>query len=261
MKRNIIFIAILAFLLSLPSCRGENEKESTGNRQPSRSDIRLEDPNQKLSYALGLEIGGALGELRTEIDLNSLVQGVEDSVLDREPLLSPEEAEEVKLSFLQKLQEEQAEAMAGVAAKNLEMSKTFLAENKLREEVITTDSGLQYTVLREGEGPRPAPDSMVIVHYQGMLLDGTVFDSSYQRQEPALFMVSEVIPGWTEALQLMQVGSQYRLYIPPHLAYGEEGAGPVIGPNETLIFEIEMLETVETPPVEKNDQQPLQKSK
>jgi FKBP-type peptidyl-prolyl cis-trans isomerase len=240
MNRNLFFIVIFAFLLSLPACRGENEKP--------RSEIRLEDANQKLSYALGLEIGGALGELRTEIDLNALTQGVEDSILDREPLLSPEEAEEVKLSFLQKLQEEQAEAMAGIAAKNLEISKTFLAENKLREDVVTTDSGLQYTVLREGEGPRPAPDNMVIVHYQGMLLDGTVFDSSYQRQEPALFMVAEVIPGWTEALQLMRVGSQYRLYIPPHLAYGEEGAGPVIGPNETLIFEIELLETVETPP-------------
>jgi FKBP-type peptidyl-prolyl cis-trans isomerase len=252
MNGKKIFLLILGSMLFLPACRDGNADRAGNRRQPG-GETRLENPNQKLSYALGLEIGGALGELKDEIELNFLFQGVEDSIMGRDPLLSPEEAEEVKITFLQALQEKQAEVMAGMATQNLEKSELFLAENKKQKDVITTDSGLQYIVLRKGEGPRPKSDNMVIVHYQGMLLDGTIFDSSYQRQEPALFVVSDVIPGWAEALQLMQVGSHFRLFIPPHLAYGEQGAPPVIGPNETLIFEIELLETVTAPPQESTE--------
>jgi FKBP-type peptidyl-prolyl cis-trans isomerase FkpA len=245
MKLHFFPFAVLILLLSLSSCRAENERESADAPRPARDAIRLEDENQKLGYALGQEIGEALSELKAQIDPDALLRGVEDSMLGREPLLSPAEAEQVKTSFLQRLQEQQAAELSALAEKNLVISEQFLAENKLREEVTVTDSGLQYTVLQEGTGPRPGPDNVVVVHYEGTLLDGTVFDSSRERQEPAVFMVGEVIPGWSEALQLMPVGSRYRLYIPPNLAYGEQGAGPFIAPNQVLIFEIELLEIME----------------
>ena len=130
------------------------------------------------------------------------------------------------------------------AAKNAEEGKTFLEQNKTKEGVITTASGLQYEILKAGEGPKPTADQSVKCHYHGTLIDGKVFDSSVDRGEPATFNVSQVIPGWTEALQLMPVGSKWKLYIPGELAYGERGAGKDIGPNTTLIFEVELLEIV-----------------
>jgi FKBP-type peptidyl-prolyl cis-trans isomerase len=248
MKRQFIpLMTILALLLSLPACGQENENGPPNNQRPARNAQNLAEESERLGYALGLEIGEALRDLKEEIELDALLRGIEDSILEREPIISREEAEAVKQSFLQRLQERQAEEMAALAAENLEISKEFLAENQKREEVITTDSGLQYTILRKGDGPRPALDDMVMVHYQGMRLDGTVFDSSYAREEPALLIVSDVIPGWVEVLQLMQTGSHYRLYIPPDLAYGASGAEPLIGPNEVLIFEIELLDIIDIP--------------
>lgn len=129
-----------------------------------------------------------------------------------------------------------------IADRNLAAGEAFLEENERSEGVVTTASGLQYLVLHEGDGPRPKASDSVTVHYRGTLIDGMEFDSSYQRDEPASFPLQGVIPGWSEALQLMRVGSRYRLFIPPHLAYGERGAGLMIGPNATLIFEVELLE-------------------
>jgi FKBP-type peptidyl-prolyl cis-trans isomerase len=243
MKRNLLVGLISIFLASLLAC-GQDDDTTTGQGQHEPAlphETPLESENEKLSYALGQEIGATLGELQAEIDMKALYRGLDDGMTGRKPQLSPEEAEEVKLAFLQRMQEEQAEAAAALAAKNQQEGEAFLAENKMRGDVVTTESSLQYTVLQEGPGPRPALDDTVKVHYRGMLLDGTVFDSSYEREEPAFFKVDEVIPGWSEALQLMPVGSRYRLFVPPDLAYGEQGAGPLIGPNQTLIFEIELL--------------------
>lgn len=246
MNRHFFPLTILILFFFLPACRAENERAPAEDQRPARSDLRMEEEKQRLGYALGQEIGDALKDLKAEIDPNALLQGVEDSMYGREPLLSPAEAEEVKISFLQRMQEKQAAELAALAEKNLEAGQKFLAENKQREDVKVTDSGLQYTILQKGDGPRPGSDDVVRVHYQGMLLDGTVFDSSRERQEPAIFRVGEVIPGWAEALQLMPVGSRFRVYVPPGLAYGEQGAGPLIGPNQVLIFEIELLEIVQT---------------
>ena len=139
------------------------------------------------------------------------------------------------------LQAKQEKASAGMAEKNAAAGAEFLASNRKREGVTTTPSGLQYEVLNKGDGPTPKRDEKVKVHYHGTLIDGTVFDSSVQRNEPITFGVTDVIPGWTEALQLMPVGSKWKLFIPSGLAYREAGKGPVIGPNATLVFEVELL--------------------
>ena len=146
--------------------------------------------------------------------------------------------------FQQQAQEAGKAAIAEMAAKNIEIEKKFLAENGAKENVKTTASGLQYEVITEGKGAKPGATDMVKVHYTGSLLNGQVFDSSVQRGEPAQFGVHQVIPGWTEALQMMSVGSKYKLYIPARLAYGENGAGDRIPPNATLIFEVELLDIV-----------------
>ena len=140
---------------------------------------------------------------------------------------------------------EQAELVAASAGVNLELAESFLAENKDREGIITTESGLQYEVIVEGEGAKPAADDEVTVHYSGTLLDGRVFDSSYQRGTPATFPLNAVITGWTEGVQLMSVGSSYRFYIHPDLGYGEMGAGEMIGPNELLVFDVELISITE----------------
>jgi FKBP-type peptidyl-prolyl cis-trans isomerase FklB len=240
MRRVVLFFLVFPLLSQLSACGQNGNGTGTGQEEPARR-APLTTESEKLSYALGLEIGATLGELQTEIDTTALSRGLDDGITGREPQLSPEEAEEVKLAFLEKLQRQQAETAAALAAENQQAGEAFLAENKMRQDVTTTESGLQYTVLQEGTGERPAADDTVQVHYRGLLLDGSVFDSSYERQEPALFKVEEVIPAWTEALQLMRPGGRYRLFVPPDLAYGEQGAGPLIGPNQTLIFEIELL--------------------
>ena len=157
------------------------------------------------------------------------------------PKMSYDEAKAVIQSFFSQLQEKQNAAMAEMARVNAEAGKAFLAENAKRSEVKTTASGLQYEVIAEGDGNKPSANNTVKVHYTGSLIDGTVFDSSVQRGEPAVFGVTQVIPGWVEALQMMTVGSKWRLFIPSELAYGANGAGNIIGPNATLIFEVELL--------------------
>lgn len=191
-----------------------------------------------LSYSLGLLIGNNLKmqgieKLNTEI----YSQGLQDGFRNDPDKLTYEEANIYIQSYFESLMARQSE-------ENLNAGIAFLQENKNKEGVVTLNSGLQYKVLKAGEGPSPKAGDKAKVHYRGTLLDGTVFDSSYDRGEPVVFGINQVIKGWTEALMLMSPGSHWMLYIPSPLAYGEQGAGDVIGPNSTLIFEVELLEVI-----------------
>ncbi len=196
----------------------------------------------RLSYALGLSMGNNFKSSGiTTLNSQDFADGVAAVYDHATPKMSYDEAKAVIQAFFTQLQEKQNEAMAEMAKLNAEAGKKFLEENAKRAEVKTTPSGLQYEVITEGNGELPTASDTVKVHYTGTLIDGTVFDSSVQRGEPAVFGVTQVIPGWVEALQLMNVGSKWRLFIPSELAYGAQGAGNVIGPNATLIFEVELL--------------------
>ena len=201
----------------------------------------LKTPQEKLGYSFGVEIGSSLKEIQAEIEIDAFLKGIKDSVEGKELLLTAEQMEEVKKEFVTKMQGEREKKTKELGDKNIKEEETFLAENKKKEGVKTTESGLQYIVVKEGDGAKPKETDTVKVNYKGTLLDGTEFDSSYKRGEPAVFPVKGVIPGWTEALQLMKVGGKYKLFIPSKLAYGERGAGPTIGPNSTLTFEVELL--------------------
>ena len=196
---------------------------------------------EKISYVLGLDIGNHLKGLQTDIDLDIFLQGVKTSLQDKKPLITPEQSATIKKEFSQKMMAERAEKNKKMAGINKEEGEKFLVENKTKEGVKTTKSGLQYMVLEEGKGNKPKATDTVSVHYRGTLINGTEFDSSFKRGQPAKFPLNRVIPGWTEGLQLMSEGSKYRFFIPSNLAYGESGTGPMIGPNATLIFDVELL--------------------
>jgi len=203
--------------------------------------VELQTDTQKLSYALGLDLGAYFKNFNEEIDLNVLHQGVTDAYKGNKPLLSAEDAAEIQQKFAQKQQEERLKKTVEMITKNKKAAEDFLKENGVKEGVKTTESGLQYIIISEGSGPQPKEDDIVKVHYKGSLIDGTEFDSSYSRNEPAVFPLNQVIPGWTEALQLMNVGSKFQVFLPPELAYGDRGAPPVIEPGSMLIFEVELL--------------------
>ena len=201
----------------------------------------------KLSYALGLGIGQQLKSMGTREDVNidDFAQAIKD-VLDEKPLaIQHTEAQQIVNAYFQKMESRMNAEKAEKGKKALEEGKQFLAENAKKEGVTTTASGLQYEVLSEGNGKRPAATDKVRCHYEGRLIDGTVFDSSYRRGEPADFGLNQVIPGWTEGVQLMQEGAKYRFYIPYLLAYGEGGAGELIPPFSTLVFDVELIKVLE----------------
>lgn len=198
----------------------------------------------KLSYALGLSMGNNFRASGVDsINVSDFAAGVADSFDPSSTNLKMtyDEAKEVIREYFTKLEQKQQEAAAAAAKVNEEAGKSYLEQNGKRPEVVTTPSGLQYEVIEEGNGDQPKSGDRVTVHYTGRLIDGTVFDSSVERGEPATFGVTQVIPGWVEALQLMKVGSKWRLHIPSNLAYGPQGAGGIIGPNSTLIFDVELL--------------------
>ncbi len=193
---------------------------------------------ERFSYALGMSVASNLiksGVKKVNPDL--FLKAINDTFTGEMPLLLPKEANEILENFMASANQDQEDD-------NLSEGLQFLAENKKREGVIELPSGLQYEVIEQGDGELPSTGDTVKCHYHGTLIDGTVFDSSVERGQPAELPVNAVIPGWVEALQLMPVGSKWRLYVPPELAYGEQGAGGVIQPNATLIFEIKLLEIV-----------------
>lgn len=205
----------------------------------------LTTEKEKVSYMVGMDVSNGLKQIKDEIDIEIVIQALRTSLTDGQSLLSAEEANTVRQQFMQKLQSQAQAQQKAAGEKNLKEGEAFLASNKSKPGVKTTASGLQYQVLTEGKGKKPGPTSQVKVHYVGTLLDGTKFDSSYDRGQPAQFALNGVIPGWTEALQLMSEGSKYKLFIPSNLAYGDRGTPGPIGPNATLIFEVELLEVLD----------------
>jgi len=197
---------------------------------------------QKLSYALGLDLGAYFKNLGEDLDLSVIAKGIDASYNGKETLMTKEEAAKVQQQFAARQQEKQVQKVVEMTAANKAAAAKFLKENKGKDGVKTTASGLQYKVIKKGTGKKPAATDTVKVHYKGKLLDGTEFDSSYKRNQPAEFRIDQVIPGWTEAMQLMDVGSVFELFIPPELAYGDRGAPPVIEPGSMLIFEVELLD-------------------
>ncbi len=205
-------------------------------------DANLDTDDEKFSYAMGYSIGnqvlGQFGAENIQFDVDVFVQAISDALKQEAPALSPDEMQAVVMAR----REQEMQAQRARAEDTKAAGEAFLAENGEREGVVTTDSGLQYEVLTEGEGEQPTVNDTVVVHYRGTLLDGTEFDSSYSRDAPATFPLEGIIKGWQEALQLMKTGGKWKVFIPSELAYGASGAGGRIGPNETLIFEIELLE-------------------
>jgi FKBP-type peptidyl-prolyl cis-trans isomerase FklB len=204
----------------------------------------LKDQKDKVSYSIGLDIGTTLKRQLIDVNAELLSKGIQDGLSGNKALLTDEQVKETMAAFQKDMMAKQAAAKKVAGEKNAAEGKKFLAENKTKEGVKTTASGVQYKVLKEGTGPIPKATDTVKVNYRGTTIDGTEFDSSYKRGQPASFPVNRVIKGWTEALQLMKVGSKYQLVIPADLAYGERGAGSDIGPNATLLFDVELLEIV-----------------
>ena len=194
----------------------------------------LKNQKEKVSYIIGMDIGSNLKRQSIDVDPNILAKGVQDALSGAKPLLSNEEIQETMVAFQKEMMEKQKQR-----------GEVFLSENKKKEGVKTLPSGLQYKVIKAGTGKKPKLNNTVTINYRGTLVDGTEFDSSYRHGQPATFPVSGVIPGWTEALQLMEEGAKWQLFIPPNLAYGERGAGGLIGPNATLIFEVELISVQE----------------
>lgn len=210
-------------------------------QQPQQGQPEMKTVTDKASYAIGLNIGNSITSDELEVNADLLIRGLTDALRKAEPALSEEEMVNAMQAYQQQAIAKMAEKRNQAGAANAQKGKAFLEANKQKPGVVTTKSGLQYKVLKQGTGATPKATDTVKTHYTGTLIDGTVFDSSVERGEPATFPVNGVIAGWTEALQLMKVGSKYQLFVPAELAYGERGAGGAIGPNETLVFEVELL--------------------
>jgi FKBP-type peptidyl-prolyl cis-trans isomerase FklB len=230
-KSFVVFLFVVA--CSLASALGIAEAQ-----QPGAAPVQLKDVKQQYSYAIGLNIGR---NLKNNIDAEMVIRGFRDALSGAQPAMSDADMEKAMQAFQQVMAAEEAREMQAVAGKHKEEGTRFLAENKKQQGVVTLPSGLQYRVLKQGNGPSPKATDTVTTHYAGKLLDGTEFDSSIKRGQPASFPVNRVIKGWVEALQLMKVGDKWQLFIPPDLAYGENGSGPSIPPNSTLVFEVELL--------------------
>lgn len=204
--------------------------------------IELKSEQDKFSYALGMNISASVLQLPLEVNKEIIIQCVTDLLNGGQPQLEEKDYHQIMQDFQKKLQEIANEQKQKMADENAKISADFLAENAKKDGIKVTASGLQYEVIAEGEGASPKATDVVKVHYEGTLISGQIFDSSIKRGEPVEFPLNQVIPGWTEGVQLMKVGAKYRFFIPSNLAYGEQGAGGMIAPNSALIFEVELLE-------------------
>jgi FKBP-type peptidyl-prolyl cis-trans isomerase FkpA/FKBP-type peptidyl-prolyl cis-trans isomerase FklB len=250
MKKTLVVLLAAALFGVAAAAQTKKEEPKPAAKPAAKADtkgakaepkLELKTDQEKLAYSLGSDIGARLKDLKTDLDMKVFVRGVEDKMKDREPAISADEQTSIKKAFFDKKKEEAQAETKALAEKNRRDGETFLADNRNKPGVQVTASGLQYQVLQEGTGEIPKSTDKVTVQYKGTLLDGTEFDSSYKRGQPASFPVSGVIKGWTEGLQLMKVGSKYKFFIPAALAYAERGAGKDIGPNSALIFEVELV--------------------
>lgn len=203
----------------------------------------MKTTKEKVSYCIGLETGRNLKQQFADMDFELLLQGFQDAISGNNPELNQEEVQSILMALRQQVEAQQRQYFARVSEENKRRSESFLAENKDKDGIVALPSGLQYKVLSASQqsGPTPTPLDVVKVHYRGSFIDGRVFDSSYQRGQPHVFPLNRVIAGWTEVLQKMKVGDKWQVFIPPYLAYGENGFGQEIGPNMALIFELELL--------------------
>lgn len=226
-----------ATLIAIAGCKQETQ-------EAQNKEVQLETMDQKVSYILGSDIAERIKQMDFELNTDAFVMALNDVKNGVEPRINDEEMRAVMTTFQAEQQAKHQEKMSKATEENLTKGKEFLTENATKEGVTQTESGLQYKVIEAGEGETPSADDVVKVHYRGRLLDGTEFDSSYKRNQPATFPVSNLIPGWVEALQLMKVGGKWEIYVPADLAYGPGGT-PNIPPNSTLIFEMELLDIVD----------------
>jgi len=226
MKVRLIFVSVLVLFASLVYAQ-ENLVPKT--------------QKEKISYIIGLDIGQTMKKQEMDVSPDLLAKGITDGISGAKPVLSDQEIRDLMTAFQKEVRAKQEELNKKLAEKNKKEGEAFLAENKNKEGVKTLPSGLQYKVIIPGSGRKPTATDTITTQYRGTLIDGTEFDSSYKRGAPAVFPINRVIRGWTEVLPLMEEGAKWQVFIPPHLAYGERGAGREIGPNATLIFEIELI--------------------
>jgi len=247
MKIRYILFTVGLITTPLITFAAEETPEETAKpeetvAQPQEQPAALSSQQDKLSYSFGQNIGNSLKQQKIELNLDLLMKGIQDAIADKKSLLTPEEMANVLKEFQKERFAKLAEERKALAETNLKEGETFLTANKAKEGVVTLPSGLQYKVVTQGTGKTPKATDQVTTHYRGTLIDGTEFDSSYKRGKPASFAVNQVIPGWTEALQLMKEGDKWQLVVPAKLGYGDRGVpGGKIGPNATLIFDIELI--------------------
>jgi len=245
MKKSVVLMSIvLAFVLSFglvtKYAAAQDEAAASGK-------IALESDLDKISYAIGRQLATTIVQNKIEVNVKVVMQGMEDMLMQSESAMTEEEIQTAMMALQSKMEAQKEEMMAekkAEAGENLKAAQAFLEENKTKEGVVVLPSGMQYQVIEKGEGDKPSATSKVKVHYRGTLLNGEQFDSSYDRGEPAEFGVNQVIAGWQEALQLMSPGAKLKLFIPPDLAYGENGNARIPG-NSLLIFDVELLEIVQ----------------
>jgi FKBP-type peptidyl-prolyl cis-trans isomerase FklB len=256
--RNLIVLAAI-MTLSWAAAPAQNQpapKPAVPNapapkvQQPAQPDNSVfKNQKDKVSYAIGLDVGGTLHKQSIEIDPDVFLKGLKDALAGSKPQMSEDEIRATMTQLQADMRARQEEKMKAAAETNKKEGDAFLAANKSKEGVVTLPDGLQYKVLNPGNGPKPTAADTVVCNYRGTFINGTEFDSSYKRNQPATFQLGGVIKGWTEALQLMPVGSKWQLFIPPALAYGESGKGP-IGPETTLVFEVELVSIQQKPSLE-----------
>ena len=226
------FLGLLFFLVSCESAEPKPE-------------LLLESPHARLSYGIGFRMGKRMTADEMPIDIAAYTAGLSDAILNLEPGLTDEEIDQVMMSFQDQSRKQAEEKRLQVAESNKDEGRIYMSEMKTRGDVKVTASGLQYIVIDSGEGESPTLTDSVEVHYEGRLIDGTIFDSSLVRNKSVTFRLNQVIPGWTEGLQLMKPGGRFKFIIPSELGYGEGGAGETIGPNATLLFDVELIEVIE----------------
>jgi len=241
MKKYALPLALVS-VFTLQACNDQSSTTQTqGTAAEAPAGVSLESSEQRLSYGIAYGLGQRMAADGVPMDADAFSAGLTDALEGAEPRLTQEEISAEMQAYQEKASAEQAAAQAAIGETNQAAAAAFLAENAAKEGVVVTESGLQYEILEAGEGATPAPEDSVEVHYRGTLVDGTEFDSSYSRNQTVTFGVGQVIAGWTEALQLMKVGSKWKLAIPPELGYGAGGAGQMIGPNAALVFEVELI--------------------